>query len=197
MKHLLTASALMFRVLHRRYSSRAGCPPKPPARPKPRTWFRSIKPLPARPYFWSTLSSLTTKRRSKSGLVTDEKTSPRGVQAAAFRRRFASTTRPRTPRLPATFDESVEHPSELKVESGGLQWEVIGHRNHLGRGGVVRPHAAEGTIPVVGTTAVSSARSLGDGRPPANARSAQKAFAEPGKLYVWFLRGGSHPGRKN
>jgi hypothetical protein len=95
-----------------------------------------------------------------------------------------------THRILRTFDESVERPSELKLESAGLQWQVIGHSNHLGRAAEWFVHTPPKNSSVIGTTAVFFPPDpWGMGDRLLMLDLPQMAFAESGKLYVWFLRG--------
>ncbi len=121
-------------------------------------------------------------------LITDKKEFAARVKPLRFAMiRFNDET---TRRILKTFDESVDHPSEWKTESGGLQWEIIGHSNHFGRAAewFVNTPLKNGSL--VGITAAFhpldpwevNDRLLALDLP-------RRGFDQPGKLYVWFLRG--------
>ena len=93
-------------------------------------------------------------------------------------------------RILSTFDQSLDHPAAWNTEAGGLKWEIIGHGNHLGHEAAWFVDTPEKNGSPIGTTAVfypldpwaTGGRLLILDLP-------RDAFEQPGKLYVWFLRG--------
>ena len=93
-------------------------------------------------------------------------------------------------RILSTFDQSLEHPADWKAEAGGLKWEVIGHGNHLGHAAEWFVNTPEKNGSLIGTTAVfypPDAWATGDRLLLLDLP--RDSFDQPGKLYIWFLRG--------
>ena len=93
-------------------------------------------------------------------------------------------------RILTTFDDSIDHPSDWTTEAGGLKWEVIGHSNHLGHAAEWFVHTPVKDDSLVGNTVAFSPLdpwAVGDRLLMLDLP--RKSFDQPGKLYVWFLRG--------
>jgi hypothetical protein len=121
-------------------------------------------------------------------LVTDKKDYGARVRPLRFAMlRFDDDA---THRILRTLDESIDHPSKWKTKAGDLDWEIIGRANHLGHAAEWFVHTPPKDSSVVGTTAVffpPDPWAIGDRL--LSLDLPREAFAEEGKLYIWFLRG--------
>jgi hypothetical protein len=135
-------------------------------------------------YPWRTHAKASVEVR----LITDKKDFDARVKPLRFAMvRFDDDT---NRRILSTFDEAVDRPSTWKAEAGGLKWEIIGHSNHFGRAATWFVNTPVKDGPHVGITAAFyppdpwaiNDRLLSLDLP-------RDGFDQPGKLYIWFLRG--------
>jgi hypothetical protein len=89
-----------------------------------------------------------------------------------------------------TFDESIEQPSDWMAQGGGMRWQIIGENNHFDRKAMWFVNTPAKDSSIVGTTAAFSPLdpwAVSDRLLQLDLPRAQ--FEQPGKMYVWFLRG--------
>jgi hypothetical protein len=93
-------------------------------------------------------------------------------------------------RIYRTFDDSLNQPSDWKTETGGQNWQIIGHGNHLNRQAEWFVNTPKEKAAILGITAAFYPLDpWAEGDRLLMLDLPRDSFDQPGTMYVWFLRG--------